>query len=89
VSTPDTESLRQRIRAILVDDLSWEGAPEALGDDLPLIAEHVVDSLGLLRIVARLESEFGLEIRDEDVVASNFGSVAQMADFVARASGAG
>lgn len=74
---------------MLVDDLSWEGEPEALSDDLPLIAEHVVDSLGLLRVVARLESDFGIEIRDEDVIASNFGSIAQIADFVARASGAG
>jgi acyl carrier protein len=89
VTTRDTEALRQQVRAILVDDLRWEGSPRALGDHFPLIAEQVIDSLGLLRVVARLESEFGIEIRDEDVVASNFGSIAQIADFVARAPGSG
>ena len=66
---------------------SGSGAPEELTDDLPLIADHVIDSLGILRLVARLESEFGIQVRDEDVVAANFGSIAQIAGFVDRARG--
>jgi acyl carrier protein len=82
MSATDATSLRPRIRALLVDDLQWQDDPEDLTDDLPLIAEHVIDSLGLLRLVGRLESEFGIRISDEEVVASNFGSIAQIADFV-------
>jgi len=82
VSTADATTLRPRIRALLVDDLQWQDDPEELTDDLPLIANHVIDSLGLLRLVGRLESEFGIRIADEEVVASNFGSIAQIADFV-------
>jgi len=85
MSSTDATSLRPRIRALLVDDLQWQGDPEELTDDLPLIADHVIDSLGLLRVVGRLESEFGIRVADEDVVASNFGSISQIADFVARA----
>jgi acyl carrier protein len=82
MSATDATSLRPRIRALLVDDLQWQDDPEELTDDLPLIANHVIDSLGLLRLVGRLESEFGIRISDEEVVASNFGSIAQIADFV-------
>lgn len=85
--TLDGVSLRPRIRAILVDELQWQDDAGELTDDLPLIAEHVIDSLGLLRLVERLESEFGLRIADEEVVVSNFGSIAQISDFVARSSG--
>ena len=85
MSTSDATSLRPRIRALLVDDLQWQDDPGELTDDLPLIANHVIDSLGLLRLVGRLESEFGIKIADEEVVAANFGSIAQIADFVARA----
>jgi acyl carrier protein len=88
VSTADATPLRPRIRALLVDDLQWQDDPNELTDDLPLIANHVIDSLGLLRLVERLESEFGIRIADEEVVASNFGSIAQIADFVARARAA-
>ena len=85
VSAGETDSLRERIRDILVDDLQWSGAPEDLTDDLPLIADHVIDSLGILRLVAKLESEFGIQVRDEDVVAANFGSIMQISGFVGRA----
>ena len=85
MSTSDAIPLRPRIRALLVDDLQWQDDPNELTDDLPLIANHVIDSLGLLRLVERLESEFRIKIADEEVVASNFGSIAQIADFVARA----
>ena len=84
MSADDTNSLQERIRDILVDDLQWSGAPEDLTDDLPLIADHVIDSLGILRLVARLESEFGIQVRDEDVVAANFGSIMQISGFVDR-----
>jgi acyl carrier protein len=84
MSSADATSLRPRIRAILVEDLHWQDDPDDLTDDLPLIANHVIDSLGLLRLVSRLESEFGIRVADEEVVAANFGSIAQIADFVAR-----
>jgi len=61
----------------------WDGQPEELTDDLALIEEHVIDSLGLLRLVDRLESEFHIRFRDEDLVPTNFGSIARIADFVA------
>lgn len=85
MTTADATSLRPRIRALLVEDLQWQDDPAELTDDLPLIANHVIDSLGLLRLVGRLESEFGIRIADEHVVASNFGSIAQIADFVSSA----
>jgi acyl carrier protein len=85
VSMGGTDSLREHIRGILVEDLQWQGEPAELGDDLPLIADHVIDSLGVLRLVGRLETEFGIQVRDEDVVAANFGSIAAISDFVGRA----
>jgi acyl carrier protein len=88
VSSDQSSALRARIREILADDLQWQGSPAELTDDLPLITDHIVDSLGLLRLVERLESEFAIRVRDEDVVAANFGSIAQIARYVETATGA-
>ncbi len=87
MSRDETASIRGRIRELLVEDLQWEGPPEELTDDLPLIADHVIDSLGILRLVGRLETEFGVQVRDEDVVAANFGSIMQISEFIGRARG--
>lgn len=51
--------------------------------DEPLISSGIVDSVGLLRLVAFLEKKLGVVIEDEEVVAENFESVAVIARFVA------
>lgn len=82
MTADDATSLSDRIRGILFAELQWDGSRADLTNDLPLIENHVVDSLGLLRLVTTIESEFGIEIRGEDVVVANFGSIARIAAFV-------
>ncbi len=68
----------ERIRGFLIEELHWQGPRSELSDDLPLIENRVVDSMGLLRLVAWLEETFGVEIADEEVVPSNFGTIADI-----------
>jgi acyl carrier protein len=75
-------SSAERIRDILIEELQWSGPRDELTDDLPLIETRVLDSLGMLRLVSRLQSELAVEIRDEDVVPSNFGTIGRIAQFV-------
>jgi len=71
-----------RIRALITD--SFELAPEwsELPDDLPLVESSVLDSLDMLTLVSLIESEFGVPVRDEDVVLENFGTIGRIAAFV-------
>jgi acyl carrier protein len=68
----------ERIRDFLIDELHWQGSRSELTDDLPLIENRVIDSMGLLRLVAWLEETFGTEIADEEVVPANFGTIASI-----------
>ena len=65
----------ERIRDFLIEDLHWQGTRSELTEDLPLIENHVIDSMGLLRLVAWLEETYGVEIGDEEVVPANFGTI--------------
>ena len=80
--------IAERIRDVIVEDLRWSGRREDLLDDLSLIEHRVVDSLGLLHLVARLEAVFGIRVRDEEVVPATFGTIGDLASFVARKTGA-
>ena len=77
------EQAAERVRDFLIDEANWDGPREELTDDLPLIEQHVIDSMLLLRMVAWLESEYGIAIGDADVVPSNFGSIERISKFVA------
>ena len=43
----------------------------------------MIDSMGLLRLVAWLESTYGISVQDQEVVPANFGTIAQIAELVA------
>jgi acyl carrier protein len=56
-------------------------------DSLPPVADpdeplHV-DSLGVIRLVAFLENEFGYRIEDEELVAENFATLRKLGDLLA------
>ncbi len=54
----------------------------AIGDDDPLLRTGILDSLGILEVVAFIESEFQITVADEELVAESFESIATMARFV-------
>jgi len=72
----------ERVRDFLVKEADWRGPRSELTAELPLIENRVVDSMTLLRMVAWLESEFGIEIGDSEVVPRNFGSIERIARMV-------
>jgi acyl carrier protein len=78
-----------RIRDFLVSELHWQGPRAELTDDLPLIANHVVDSMGLLQLVAWLEADFGVSVPDTEIVPANFGTIAAIESLVAAKTGGG
>lgn len=72
-----------RIRQFIVRDLGWEGNVEELTDDLPLIDEHVLDSIGVLSLVSFLESEYGIDVADSEIVPARLGTLASIVRYVA------
>jgi acyl carrier protein len=61
--------------AFLVDDFS---------DDASFLAGGIIDSLGVMQLVAFVESEFALRVPEADLVPENFDSVARLAEYVER-----
>jgi acyl carrier protein len=72
----------ERVRDFLIEETHWQGDRAELTDDLPLIENRVIDSMALLRLVAWLEAEFGIDIGDADVVPGNFGTIERITSFI-------
>jgi acyl carrier protein len=58
--------------------------PEAitLADDTSLLELGIVDSTGVLEVTAFLESEYGIEVADDEIVPANMDSIGAIAAFV-------
>jgi acyl carrier protein len=87
VSAP-TDDLRARVVAVLAAELD----PALVGvdgpaDDASLFDEMGLDSAGTMALVTGLEDEFAIEVPDEDLVRSNFETVAAIVAYVRRRGG--
>jgi acyl carrier protein len=59
---------------------------DSLRDEDSLLEAGIVDSTGVLEVIAFVESQFGLTIEDEEIVPENFDSVARITGFIHRKS---
>jgi acyl carrier protein len=76
------QSVADRVRYFIVDNLGWEDDAGQLTDDLPLIQAGVLDSLGILTLVEFLESHYHITVEDRDIVPAHLGSLASIEQFV-------
>lgn len=60
-------------------------SPPEPDDDL--LATGLVDSHGVMELVAFLEERYGISIADDDLTPENFASLIQIEEFVARKNG--
>ena len=75
-------SVEDELRAIIAAELADGLRPGPLGDQLPLIEQGLIDSLGIFQLISFLEDRFGIAVTDEELVAQNFGTIAAIARFV-------
>lgn len=73
-----TTTLKNYIR----DELDGGSSGEEVSDDDNLLTGGMVDSLGVLKLVSFIESEFGLEIPDEDMTVQNFSSLEDIGKYL-------
>jgi acyl carrier protein len=66
-----------RIRDFISEEIMFEDNATELADDTPLLS-GIMDSLGLLQLVAFLEEEFDVEIDDADMTADHFRTIADI-----------
>jgi acyl carrier protein len=71
------------VRQFIVDQFRVSD-PAKLTNDTSLIEEGIVDSVAMLGVIVFLESEFGIDVEDEETIPENLDSISRIAAFVAR-----
>jgi acyl carrier protein len=76
-------STDDRIRQFITSNFYVADA-SALTAETSLLDSGIVDSTGVLEIIAFLEGEMGIQVADEDMLPENLDSIGKIAQFVAR-----
>ena len=72
-----------RVKQFIVENF-YVSDPAELTEDTSLITGGYVDSTGMLEMIAFLEREFGIRVKDQEMVPENLETIGQIASFIAR-----
>jgi acyl carrier protein len=77
------EDTASRVRLFVQQNFYVDDATR-LGDEVSLVEEGIVDSTGMLEVIAFLEEQFAIRVEDTETVPANLGSIGRIAAFVDR-----
>jgi acyl carrier protein len=75
--------IRRQLRQFVVENLLF-GQENGLKDEDSFLESGIIDSTGVLELVAFLEKDFGIKVADSELVPENLDSIDRLAAFIAR-----
>jgi len=76
-------AIREAIRNFIFENFILD-AEDHLKDDDSLLEKGVIDSTGVLELVAFIEEKYGFTVEDEELVPENLDSIRNIAEFILR-----
>ena len=74
--------LKEKLKKFIMTEVNPERNLEDLGDDEPLLESAIIDSLGVLKILAFLDEEYGIDLSAEQVKLENFKDITTICSLV-------
>ncbi len=81
------EELVGKLRSFVTESFLYGRSDERLSNDDSLIEKGVIDSTGVLMLVAFLEEKLGVRVQDDEIIPENLDSLNRIAAFAARKLG--
>lgn len=78
----DDQVIKGKIRLFILNNFIFDERANLLGDDDSFLDEGIIDSTGVLELLAFVEETFGMEVADEDVLPENFDTLNNLANYV-------
>jgi acyl carrier protein len=72
---------QQRIREYIMGEFVVDKTQE-VSLDTPLLEKGIIDSVNLFHLIDFVQESFSIEVRDEDLLAENFGTLRKIAEYV-------
>ncbi len=85
----DTEAIERNIREFIVSNFMFGVDDGSLKREDSFLQNGVIDSTGVLELVAYLEQSFNIEVDDHELVPVNLDSIQNVAAYVSRKLGSG
>src|SRR6266568_7622138 len=79
--------IREQLRRYIAENLLFSDKEYPFEDDASFLKNGVVDSTGVMELVAYVEKQFGVTVDPKEVVPDNFDSVKNLTGYIKRKTG--
>jgi acyl carrier protein len=77
------EEIKLKVRNFVVENFLF-GNANGLADDTSFLEAGILDSTGVMEVVAFLEQQFNVRVDDDELTPENLDSIASIGAFVSR-----
>ena len=77
----EMQEVSQQVRQFILQEFPLANE-RSLSEDETFLGSDIVDSLGIVKLIAFVETEFDINVEDEDLQPENFQSIARLTEFV-------
>jgi acyl carrier protein len=84
-SAMDKDLTRSAVKAYIIDNFLL-GAADELDDDTELMEAGILDSTGVMELVAFIETTYGISIEEQEIIPENLNSIDCICGYIAQKS---
>ena len=88
MSRATVDEVQREVTAFIVENFLFGNQADAPAPATSFMESGLVDSTGVLELVAHLEGRYGISVADEEMLPQNLDSVGNIAAFVVQKQGA-
>lgn len=74
--------MREKIKKFISENFLFGKEPEGLTDDDSFLEKGIIDSTGVLELVAFIEETFGIKVADDELIPENLDSVNHLMHYI-------
>ena len=74
--------MHEKIRKFISENFLFGKEPEGLTDDDSFLEKGIIDSTGVLELVAFIEETFGVKVADDELIPENLDSVNHLMNYI-------
>ena len=74
----------KKLREYVFDNFLFTDEENALGNDDSFMEKGIIDSTGILEVITFIEEDFGITVKDEELIPENLDSINNLSAFIQR-----
>ena len=76
--------MKQALRTYVLENFMFGSRPQDLDDNASFLENGILDSTGVLELIGHLETAYGVEVSDTELVPDNLDSINRLCAFLER-----